>query len=83
MVFAILFRTTIDSFDITSTDPETWPGAHTINNFLHEYSFYVNPSIQTNPQTADWGSSLVVHQVKQLALPLLWHIPGLCPPHKK
>ena len=50
MVFAILFRTTIDSFDITSTDPETWPGAHAINNFVHEYSFYANPSIQTNPK---------------------------------
>ena len=77
MFFAFHLNPTIDPFAITSTDPETWPGAHTINNIRHEYSFYVNHSIQTIHQTADLGSSVVVHQVKQLSLSLLWHIPGL------
>ena len=28
MFFVFLFKTTIYPFGITSTDPETWPGAH-------------------------------------------------------
>ena len=54
----------MDQFAITSADPETWPGAHTINNIRHECSFYVNQSLQTTHQTEDLGSSLVVPQVK-------------------
>ena len=31
---------TLNSSDITDTDPETWPAAHTINNTGHGYFFF-------------------------------------------
>ena len=75
--------TIIYTFVINSHDPETWNGAHAINNIRHEYTVYVNHSIHTTHQTADWGSFSAVHQVKQHSLSLLWHIPGLQPLKKK
>ena len=80
MVFVFLFKTTIGPFDITCTDPESWPGTHVINNTRHEYSLYANSSLQTTHQTADWGNFLVVPHVIHLALSLFWHIPGLYHP---
>ena len=36
--------------DISNSDPEAWPIAHTINDTGHKYSFSVNQTMQTAHQ---------------------------------
>lgn len=45
---------TLKTSDITKTDPETWPVAHTFNNPVRRFSFSVNQTTQEAHHTADW-----------------------------
>lgn len=44
---------TLNLSDVSNTEPETWPVAHTIDNASLGYSFSVNQTIQAACQTAD------------------------------
>lgn len=44
---------TLNPSDVSNTDPETWPVAHTIDNASLGYSFSVNQTTQAACQTAD------------------------------